>query len=81
MPPGKPLGLVDLRERVGILVRHLEEALHAAARVLGPLPVVAVGQEDDEARLAEPLGLARGEELVEDDLWWWFWGVGGLGGG
>ena len=32
------------------------------------LAVVSVGQQHDEARLAQPLGLAAGQELVKDDL-------------
>src|SRR5687768_6311008 len=33
-----------------------------------PLPFVAVRQEADEARHAQPFALARRDELVEDDL-------------
>ena len=46
----------------------LEKAFDARARVLGPLPLVAVRQEQDEARQAEPLVLGRHDELVDDDL-------------
>ena len=45
-----------------------QEALDARARVLGPLALVAVGQEQDEAHRLAPLGLAAREELVDDDL-------------
>lgn len=46
----------------------LQEALHASARVLGALPVVAVRQQHHQAALAQPLGLAAAHELVKDDL-------------
>ena len=45
-----------------------QEALDAGARVLGPLPLVAVGEEQDEAGGLTPLGLGAGQELVDDDL-------------
>lgn len=47
---------------------HLQEALHAAGRVLRPLPIVAVGQQYHQAALAQPLGLAAADKLVKDDL-------------
>ena len=53
---------------VRVLVAVLQEPLDAAGRVLGALALVPVRQEDDESRLAHPLGLARAEELVDDDL-------------
>lgn len=60
----------------------LQEALHAAAGVLGALPVVAVRQQHHEAALAQPLGLAAAHELVEDDLPGdGGWGWGGIRGG
>ena len=57
VPAGKPLGLVDLGQHVGVFVAHLQEALEARAAMLGPLAVVAVRQQHGEARLAQPLGL------------------------
>ena len=51
-----------------ILGAELQEALETSGRVLGPLSFVAVRQEADEPRHAQPLALARGDELIEDDL-------------
>ena len=56
------------RDDVRVLVAVLQEPLDAAGRVFGALALVPVRQEDDESRLAHPLGLARAEELVDDDL-------------
>ncbi len=39
-----------------------------ATPVLGTLPFVAVRQHHREAAGTTPLGLARGDELVDDDL-------------
>ncbi len=36
--------------------------------MLGPLAVVAVGQQHHQAALAQPLGLAAADKLVKDDL-------------
>ncbi len=36
--------------------------------MLRPLSLEAVRQEHDQARHAQPLGFARNEELVDDDL-------------
>ena len=58
-------GLADLDVVLG---RELQEALEAGAGVLRPLPLVAVRQEQDEARQQAPLVLAGAEELVDDDL-------------
>ena len=46
----------------------LQEALEPRARMLGPLPFVAVRQQQHQRRRQAPLGSARGDELVEDDL-------------
>ncbi len=43
-------------------------ALGPRARVLGPLALVAVRQQEDERRLQPPLRAAGGDELVEDHL-------------
>ncbi len=51
-----------------VLGGELQEPLDARARVLGPLPLEAVRQEQDEARQARPLVLGRDDELVDDDL-------------
>ena len=47
---------------------ELEEALQPRRRVLGALPVVAVGEEHHQPAVASPLGLAGAQELVHDDL-------------
>src|SRR5262249_16799373 len=51
-----------------VLGRQLQEAFDARARVLRPLPFVAVRQKKDEPREAEPLVLGRDDELIDDDL-------------
>ena len=47
---------------------HLQEALEAGGGVLRPLALIAVRQQADEARHAQPLALARRDELVEHHL-------------
>ena len=51
-----------------LLGAEREEALQPGAGVLGPLALVAVRQEHDQAAAPAPLGLGRGDELVDDDL-------------
>ena len=51
-----------------VLGRELEEPLDAGARVLGPLSLEAVRQEQHEPREARPLVLGGDDELVDDDL-------------
>src|SRR6516225_2959184 len=51
-----------------VLAAHLQEALQARGGMLGALAFIAVGQQADEARHAQPFALAGGNELVEDDL-------------
>ena len=51
-----------------VLAAELEVALHAGARMLRPLPFVAVREEHHDARKEPPLVLARGDELIDDDL-------------
>ncbi len=51
-----------------VLGAELQEALEARRGVLGTLPFVAVRQEQRQPADATPLGLARGDELVDDDL-------------
>ena len=48
--------------------RKLQEPLEPGARVLRALPLVAVGQQQDEAAALVPLGLGAGDELVDDHL-------------
>jgi hypothetical protein len=43
---------------------HLQEALEARGGVLGALAVVAVREQQRDARLPEPLRLARADELM-----------------
>src|SRR5207244_3038716 len=58
-------GLDDLQ----VVVRGRgEEPLEARARVLRPLPLVPVRQQEDEAREEPPLRLRAGHELVHDHL-------------
>ena len=51
-----------------MLCTQLQETLQPGRGVLRALPLVAVRQQHHEPRLAHPLGLARAEELVDDDL-------------
>ena len=64
--------VVRRRRAVGdlhvVLGAHLQEALEPRRGMLRPLPLVAVRQQADEARHAQPLALARGDELVEHHL-------------
>ena len=64
--------VVRRRRAVGdlhvVLGAHLQEALEPRRGMLRPLPLVAVRQQADEARHAQPLALARRDELVEHHL-------------
>ena len=51
-----------------ILVAKLEETLDTSGRVLGTLAVITVGERHDKAGTLHPLALARGKELINDDL-------------
>ena len=51
-----------------VLGRELQVALEPGRAVLGPLPLVAVRQQHHQAVHAQPLALARADELVDDDL-------------
>ena len=51
-----------------VLGAQLQEALEARGGMLRALAFVAVRQEQREAAQAAPLGLARSDELVDDDL-------------
>ncbi len=47
---------------------HLQEALEAGGGVFRPLPFIAMRQQADEARHAQPFAFGRRNELVEEDL-------------
>src|SRR5579859_2586360 len=52
-----------------VLLRgQLEKALEAGARMLGPVALVAVREQQRQARRLAPLREAGGDELVDDDL-------------
>src|SRR6476620_5370955 len=51
-----------------LLRSELEEPLEPGARVLRPVALVAVREEQGEARGLLPLRAARDDELVDDDL-------------
>ena len=51
-----------------VLGAELQVALQPRRAVLRPLPFEAVGEQQDETAGAQPLGLAGGDELVDDDL-------------
>ena len=64
----------ELRRRGGVADLHvvfgaqLQEAFEAGVGVFGPLALVAVGQEHDEAGVLAPLAFAGADELVDDRL-------------
>src|ERR1700742_4061568 len=47
---------------------QLQKPLKPRRRVLGPLALIAMRQEQSEAGYAAPLSFARADELVDDDL-------------
>ena len=51
-----------------VLAAELQVTLDPARGVLRPLSLEAVGQKHHQPAHAQPLGLARGDELVDDDL-------------
>ena len=53
----EPLGLVNGRGMVGILICHLQKPLHTAAAVLWALAIIAVREQNNQASLPQPLGL------------------------
>ena len=57
-----------VRDAHVLLRGELEEALEPRARVLGPVALVAVRQEERQARRLPPLREPGGDELVDDDL-------------
>ena len=70
--PAQDVEVVGGRRAVGdlpvVLGGHLQVALQPRRGVLRPLPLVAVRQQADEARHAQPLALGRRHELVEHHL-------------
>lgn len=48
------LGRAVPRQMVGIIVAQAEEALQAGAAVVWPCPIIAVGQQQHQARLLAP---------------------------
>jgi hypothetical protein len=64
--------VVGRRRAVGdlhvVFGTHLQEALETRGGMLRPLALIAVRQQADEARHAQPLALARRDELVEHHL-------------
>lgn len=60
--------LVEIGHCVLVVIAHLQEALEACGRVLGPLPFVAVREQHAQPGLAQPLLLASGDELVDHAL-------------
>ena len=56
------------RNKVGVVIEELEEALEASARVLGTLAIKAVWQEEDQGRLLVPFALPGDDEVVNDVL-------------
>src|SRR5439155_26187408 len=57
-----------VRDADVLLRRELEEPLEARARVLGPVALVAVRQQQRQARRLAPLRKPGRDELVDDDL-------------
>ena len=57
-----------VRDAHVVLRGELQVALEARARVLGAVALVAVWQQHRQARRLVPLGKARRDELVDDDL-------------
>ena len=57
-----------VRDADVLLRRALEEPLETRARVLRPVALVAVREEQGQSRELAPLGEPGGDELVDDDL-------------
>lgn len=56
------------RHVVGVVGAHLQEALEASGRVLGPHALHAVRLQQHDTGLPHPLGLPARDELVDDAL-------------
>ena len=54
-----PLDLLRRGVHIRMIITKLQEPLETSARVLGALPVVAMGQRHNQARALQPLPLAR----------------------
>jgi hypothetical protein len=50
------------------LCGELKEALEPRARMLRAATLIAMGKEEGQSRRLSPLGKARDDELVDDDL-------------
>ena len=57
-----------VRNVMRIFVHLLQEALHAARRVLGSLTIESVRQEHNKTTLTKPLVLSRHDKLINHDL-------------
>ena len=57
-----------IRHEHVVLRAQLQEALETRARVLRPLPFVAVRQQHHDARVLPPLRAVRRDELIDDAL-------------
>ena len=70
--PAQDVEIVGRRREVGdlhvVFGAKLQEALEPRRGMLRPLAFIAVRQQADEARHAQPLALARRDELVEHHL-------------
>ena len=64
----KLAGVVQIDDLHVVLGAELQIAFEPRRGMLRPLPFVAVRQQADEARHAQPLALARRDELVEHHL-------------
>uniref|UniRef100_A0A146YLN3 Uncharacterized protein n=1 Tax=Fundulus heteroclitus TaxID=8078 RepID=A0A146YLN3_FUNHE len=60
--------LRDVRHDVRVVVAHLEEPLGPSRRMFWTHSLHAVGQQQNDAVLPDPLGLTRADELVDDAL-------------
>src|SRR5579875_8412 len=70
--PAQDVKVVGRRRAIGnlhvVFRTHLQEAFEPRRGMLGPLTLVTVRQQADEARHAQPFAFPGRDELVEDDL-------------
>mmetsp|Transcript_26367 Transcript_26367/g.61104 ORF Transcript_26367/g.61104 Transcript_26367/m.61104 type:complete len:292 (+) Transcript_26367:167-1042(+) len=59
---------LHLGDKVRVVIAKLKEPLQAGRGVLRALTLKPMGKKHHESRAAEPLLLARGNELINDDL-------------